>query len=153
MIRIRRRRGADRGATMLEFALVVPFLALMAFGTAEMGLAWTAHNKIEGATSTAARVGASSGGVAEADVNILEALRTALPSESLANLDRVVIFNATDVDGGFDPSCIKPVGSGNQAGISNVCNTYSGATVRSFDETAGDPLGTADNFWQGSTRR
>lgn len=138
---------------MLEFALVVPFLALMAFGTAEMGLAWTAHNKVEGATSTAARVGASSGGVLEADVNILVALRTALPAESLANLDRVVIFNATDADGDFDPSCIKPVASTNQAGVNGVCNTYSGATVRGFNQAGADPLGAADNFWLGTNRR
>lgn len=147
------RHRSDRGATVLEFALILPFLALMAFGTAEMGVAWTAHNKVEGATSTAARVGSSSGGVLEADVNILQALRLALPEESLDKLDRVVVFRATDLDGGFNPSCIKDVGSSDQTGVNGVCNTYSGATVRTFDEEAADPLGAADNFWLGTTRR
>ena len=81
---------------MLEFALVLPLLALLAFGTAEMGLAWTAHNRIEGAVSTAARVGSSTGQDANADVNILVALRAALPAEALANLDRVVIFKPAE---------------------------------------------------------
>jgi hypothetical protein len=139
---------------MIEFALVLPLLALLAFGTAEMGLAWVAHNRVEGAVSTAARVGASSGGVPEADVNILTALRTALPDESLDNLDRVIIFKPTNDDGGVPPQCMKPMGSANQQGLNNWCNTYSGATVRGFDETGPDPLGPADNFWLGnSTQR
>ena len=46
----------ERGAALLEFALVLPFLLLMAFGMAEIGLAWVANNRVEGATSTAARI-------------------------------------------------------------------------------------------------
>lgn len=131
---------------MIEFAFVVPLLLLLAFGTAEMGLAWTAHNRVEGAVSTAARVGSSSGDDPNADVNILLALRSALPTESLANLDRVVIFKPADLDGGVPTGCIKPVGSTSQAGVNGACNTYTGATVRTFG-TGPDPLGAADNPW------
>jgi Flp pilus assembly protein TadG len=138
---------------MLEFALVLPLLALLAFGTAEMGLAWTAHNRIEGATSAAARVGSSTGQDVNADVSILVALRAALPAEALANLDRVVIFKPVNADGGMPATatCVRPVGSTSQVGSAGNCNTYTGATVRAV--TTATDLGPADDSWNGLTRK
>lgn len=151
MIRRRRTHGAERGATLLEFVFVAPFLLLMAFGTAEMGLAWVANNRVEGSTSTAARIGASSGSLPEADVNILVSLKSSLPAKELANLDRVIIFKPTNADGGVPAICIKPFGSTNQTGVNAQCNTYSGATVRSV--TTSTNLGSADDFWNPTTRK
>lgn len=145
------RTRAERGATMLEFALVLPFLLLMAFGTAEMGLAWVANNRVEGSSSTAARIGASSGSLAEADRNILVSLRSSLPASALANLDRVVVFKPTDADGTVPSACIKAVGDGSQVGVSLQCNTYSGNTVRTVTDTT--DLGSADDYWAPSTRK
>lgn len=151
MISRRGPRGAERGATLLEFVFVAPFLLLMVFGTAEMGLAWVANNRVEGSTSTAARIGASSGSLPEADVNILVSLRSSLPADELATLDRVVIFKPTDADGGVPASCIKLLGSTSQVGVNGQCNTYSGATVRSA--TTSTNLGAADDFWNPTTRK
>jgi hypothetical protein len=151
MIGRRGPRGAERGATLLEFVFVAPFLLLMAFGTAEMGLAWVANNRVEGSTSTAARIGASSGSLPEADVNMLVSLRSSLPANELAQLDRVVIFKPTNADGGVPASCIKPFGSTSQVGVSGQCNTYSGATVRTV--TTATVLGSADDFWSPATRK
>ncbi|MEQ1786436.1 MAG: TadE/TadG family type IV pilus assembly protein [Acidimicrobiales bacterium] len=155
-VRSTRRLGRDgeRGATMLEFALVLPLLALLAFGVAEMGLAWTAHNRIEGAVSTAARVGSAAGATDAADVTTLLALKAALPADALANADRVVIFRPSDVNGGVPVGCIKPAGSTNQTGVNSGtgrCNTYTGATLRAI--TPGSSLGTADDFWLPTSRR
>lgn len=151
MIRRCRIHGAERGATLLEFVFVAPFLLLMAFGTAELGLAWVANNRVEGSTSTAARIGASSGSLAEADVNMLVSLRSSLPANELATLDRVVIFKPTNADGGVPASCIKPLGSTSQVGVNAQCNTYTGATVRSA--TTATVLGSADDFWSPATRK
>jgi hypothetical protein len=146
-----RTHGAERGATLLAFVFVAPFLLLLAFGTAEMGLAWVANNRVEGATSTAARIGASSGSLPEADVNMLVSLRSSLPADELAHLDRVIIFKPTNADGGVPASCIKPLGSTSQVGVSTQCNTYSGATVRSV--TTSTNLGVPDDFWNPTTRK
>ncbi|MGQ0433247.1 MAG: TadE/TadG family type IV pilus assembly protein [Microthrixaceae bacterium] len=151
MTRAPGRTRAERGATMLEFALVLPFLLLMAFGTAEMGLAWVANNRVEGSSSTAARIGASSGSLAEADRNILVSLRSSLPASELANLDRVVVFKPTDADGTVPTACIKAAGDGSQVGVSTQCNTYSGDTVRTVSDTT--DLGSADDYWAPSTRK
>lgn len=136
---------------MLEFALVLPFLLLMAFGTAEMGLAWVANNRVEGSSSTAARIGASSGSLAEADRNILVSLRSSLPAAELARLDRVIVFKPTDADGTVPSACIKAVGDGSQVGLSALCNTYTGDTVRTVTTTT--DLGGADDYWAPATRK
>lgn len=141
----------DRGATLVEFALVLPILMLLAFGTVEAGLAWVTNNRVEGAASTAARIGASSGSVNLADTNILVSLRSSLPAEALANLDRVVIFAPADDDGAVPSGCIKPVGSTNETGQTAACNTYTGATVRGA--TAATDLGARDDYWHPSTRK
>ena len=118
-----------RGATMIEFALVLPLLLLMAFGTAEMGLAWVSNNRVEGSISTAARIASSSGSLPEADANVLKSLKSSLPQEQLNRLDRVVIFKPTNVTGGVPAGCISPsVTRVNSANSS--CNSYTGATVR-----------------------
>jgi TadE-like protein len=144
-----RGRG-DRGATLIEFALVVPLLLLLAFGTAEMGLAWVTNNRVEGSTSTAARIAASSGAVAEADESVLQSLRSSLPQEQLDRLDRVIIFKPTNANGGVPSGCIKPVGSTSQVGVSSSCNTYTGATLQTGNLS---DLGAADDFWLPTSRR
>lgn len=135
---------------MIEFAIVVLPLALLAFGIAEAGTAWVAHNRVEGAVSTAARVGAAAGSEPDADVRVLAALRLALPEEALENLDRVVIFKPSDVRGSVPAGCIPDVGSPSEVGLDDRCNTYTGATVRAIQ--VGDDLGTRDDHWQPTSR-
>ena len=141
--------AAERGATLVEFAFVVPLLLLLAFGTAEMGLAWVSNNRVEGSVSTAARIASSSGSLPEADANVLKSLRASLPQEQLNRLDRVVIFNSTAANGSVPAGCIKPLGSILQNGVNGLCNTYTGATVRG---TLGSTMGTLDDYWAPTSR-
>lgn len=143
---MRRSTRNERGATLLEFALVVPLLLLLAFGTAEMGLAWVTNNRVEGSTSTAARIASSSGSVVEADRSVLESLAASLPQEQLDNLDRVIIFKPTNATGGVPVNCIKPVGSSSSVGVSTQCNTYPGSMVRTI------PAVLPDTSWAPSSR-
>jgi Flp pilus assembly protein TadG len=142
-------RRSDRGATLVEFAIVLPLLLLLAFGTAEMGLAWVSNNRVEGSVSTAARIASSSGSLAEADRSVLQSLRASLPQEQLNRLDRVVIFKPSNANGTVPSGCIKPVGSTSQVGVNGSCNTYAGATVRG---TIPSDLGSTDDFWNPTTR-
>jgi len=144
------RGGRERGATMLEFALVVPLLLLLAFGTAEMGLAWVANNRTEGSTSTAARIAASSGSLVEADRSVLQSLKSSLPQEQLDRLDRVVIFKPTNAGGGIPDDCIKAVGSLDESGVPKQCNTYAGATLQGAIPA---DLGASDDSWAPATRK
>lgn len=151
-----RRGGGDRGATIVEFALVLPFLLLLGLGTAEMGLGWVAQDRVETASAAAARVAAVSGSRVEADRDVLVSLQAALPGPELANLDRVVVFKPETPQGGVPAGCIKEPGSLSEVGTAG-CNTYTGATVRSVTATSMSGFGggatDVDRYWAPSTRK
>jgi Flp pilus assembly protein TadG len=149
-------RVRDQGVALVEVALVLPVLCLLAFGTVELGRAWVASNRVEGAASQAARMGAVSGGRVESDRDVLVSLRAALPGDELANVDRVVVFRSATADGTVPAGCVKPVGSTSETGMSD-CNTYTGTTLRATTATAmvgfgADPT-AKDRFWPPALRR
>jgi Flp pilus assembly protein TadG len=149
-------RGRDEGLALVEVALVLPLLCLLAFGTVELGRAWVASNRVEGAASQAARMGAVSGGRVEADRDVLVALRAALPGEALSNVDRVVVFRSATADGTVPAGCVKPSGSTSEVGTAD-CNTYTGATLRATTATSMVGFGASptakDRHWAPSGRR
>jgi Flp pilus assembly protein TadG len=148
----RRARGrGDRGAALIEFAVAVPVLFLLALGTAEMGLAWNAQSGVVSAVAAASRVGATVGSNADADRYVLVALKAALSAESLANLDRVVVFKPINSSGAMNSACLPAVASTSEVGLSGWCNSYRGATVRAVTPTAA--LGTADDYWTAGSRK
>jgi hypothetical protein len=152
----RRRIGrGDRGATIVEFALVMPFLLMLGLGTADMGLGWVANDRSESASAQATRVVAVSGARTEADRDALVSLRTALPANELANLDRVVIFRP-GAGGAVPAGCIKPAGDTSETGATD-CNTYTGATVRAATSTSmtgfGGAAGAKDRYWSPASRK
>jgi Flp pilus assembly protein TadG len=147
--------GRDRGAVLVELAMVVPFLALLLFGAMQVGSAVIADSRVDRAVSDAARRGALAGGQSSADRDVLLALQAALPAQQLARLDRVVIFRAATPDGQPPAACTKPEGSTSEAGATG-CNTYTGATVRAVSGSSmagfGGGPGTKDSSWSPASR-
>src|SRR5919197_486237 len=75
--------GGERGATLVEFALIAPLLMTLTFGLLEFGLFFKNYLTVANTTRTAARVGSSVGKSADADYQILQAIKgaaSALPS-------------------------------------------------------------------------
>jgi Flp pilus assembly protein TadG len=128
-------------------ALVTPFLLLILFGIGEFGLAWVSANKLEGAVSTAARVGSVQGGQDGADAAILASLRASMPDELIDNVERVVIFrsNAAGDIGGL---CLTAGAGGGVSSGSLRCNIYDAATL----STAVVGMTLNDNDWEPNTR-
>ena len=146
----------DRGAALLELALVLPVLTLLLVGTFEVGQIWVSTNQLDGAVHQAARMGASAGSRVEADRDLLIALRAALPADELANVDRVVVYRAAAAGTAVPTGCVKPVGSPSEVGTVD-CNTYTGATLRTTTATSmtgfgGDPT-AKDRYWAPTSRR
>jgi Flp pilus assembly protein TadG len=150
-----RRGHGERGNALVELALALPFLALLLFGTIELSMAWVTDNRVEGAASQAARVGAADGSRVEADRDILLSLLAAIPAKVLASVDRVVVFKATDVTGAVPPGCVKAVGDPSEVGTT-LCNTYNGTTFRSVTATSmvgfGGTVGKKDAYWAPASR-
>ncbi|QGG95697.1 TadE/TadG family type IV pilus assembly protein [Actinomarinicola tropica] len=119
----RRARGGDRGAVIIEFAIVAPFLVLILFGIFEFGNAWRQVGSVERATQQGARTAASMANHRFADYEALRAIDTATRGLSGVTVDQVVIFNATGGSGSVPPACLS-------GSVGGLCNTYSGAQVR-----------------------
>jgi Flp pilus assembly protein TadG len=80
-IRMRQRiRNAfgERGAALVEMAILLPLLIVLVFGIIEYGLLFKEKLTIAAAATSSARTGATMGTRAEADFAILQALEAGL---------------------------------------------------------------------------
>lgn len=162
-IRTRRR---DRGAVFIEFALVVPVLALLAMGVVEYGLAWNATNDVNSAARDAARVGSSASNYKNADQQIIRQVATGLTSTEVSQIKRVIVYAAAPGSSAVPAACLgvtpSPPGSPSATGVAGKCNVYSQqqvAWVRS-NPTSGSNFSTSspcssnnwDSKWCPATR-
>jgi hypothetical protein len=96
-------RRDERGAALVETALVLGLLLMLAIGALEFGLAFRDWLSVSSATREGARVAASAGPTTDADCAILEATAGSLLSIDGSRIRFVDIFRA-------DPAG-NPVGS------------------------------------------
>lgn len=117
-----------RGAALLEAAIVVSLLLVLAFGAAEIGLLWRDTNRIEHSVQAAGRVGSNAANSRLADLHLLESLEGSLQGLTGGEVERVVVFKATAADGDVPNGCVivdvasTPMSS---HGVPNTCNVYS----------------------------
>jgi hypothetical protein len=113
-----RKRFGERGAAMVEMAIVLPLLVLLVFGIVEYGLLFKEKLTIAAAATSSARTGATMGTRPEADFAILQALEAGLYDQvDTSILISVDIFKAEPTTGAkttfintytydpMDPSC------------------------------------------------
>lgn len=136
----------ERGATLLEAALILPLLVALFLGVVEFGFAWRDVNAIERGLQTAARVGASASSTRYADYNTLRALDSSLGDLAGATVQRVVIFRSTSADG------VVPSGCAGGTAVSGVCNVYTAAQLDTenptgFPDTGAGCVGAWDASW------
>jgi hypothetical protein len=114
----KQRLFGERGAAMVEMAIVLPLLVVLVFGIVEYGMLFKEKLTIAAAATSSARTGATMGTRAEADFAILQALEAGLYDQvDTSVLISVHIFKAvpeTGVKTSFtntytfddsDPSC------------------------------------------------
>lgn len=138
-LRIRYSRPADRerGAVLVEFALVALLLVTLLAGTFDYGMAWRDSLAVTEAARSGARVGSSLGKDVEADFSLMSSLRATLDSAGvLDDVERVVIYRSTFDDGHVPVTCTNPTPGG-------PCNVFTGAQVRSLPATS---AGNIDAF-------
>lgn len=85
----------DRGATLVEFAILLPLLLLLSLGAFEYGMLFRDSLTVSTASREAGRVGASSANYGQADCVILEAAAGALQSLESGTIDEVHIFKSS----------------------------------------------------------
>lgn len=120
----RRARRGDRGAVLIEFALVLPVLVLLVLGIFEFGNAWRQVGTIERATQSGGRTVSSQANGRYADYETLRAIDAATSGLTGMEVTRVVVYNATGGDGTVPASCLNSSQSG-------LCNRYTGSVLDS----------------------
>ena len=157
-IRARRARG-DRGAVLVEAAFVLPVLLTIVFGIIEFGFAWRDKITVETATRAGARTASNLGPTAQADYNTLQTVISAMSSIPSANIDLVIIFDAT-TSGTPSATCLAgtSVTNNNAAGAGNGtgCNVYTSSQFSLASSSFGINCSTGpDHFWcpTGSARQ
>ncbi|MGY6500360.1 MAG: TadE/TadG family type IV pilus assembly protein [Acidimicrobiales bacterium] len=135
--RERLRRG-ERGAVIVEFALILPVLSLLALGIFEYGNLWRQVGSLERSAQLGARVATQQANGRFADYEALRAVDAQTRGMNGVEVTRVVIFRSEDPDGTIPPACL----GGSVAGL---CNTYTGAQVRTVNPVGFGVAGTSAN--------
>lgn len=91
---------SEKGATIVEFALVLPLLILISFAIMEFGVAFYEYLSVERATNDGVRTVAFMGTREDADCVAVSTVADAIPGSMLGRVDRVEIFRA---DGNGNP--------------------------------------------------
>lgn len=114
-------RSGQRGAGVLEAAIVAPVFFLLIFGIMEMGLLFRNYLTLGSSVTDAARTAAIRGNDADADFQILQAFRQSFAAWDLKDFEYIVIFEADGPGAQVPASCKGVGGASNDA---DNCNRY-----------------------------
>lgn len=135
--RHRRRAGrrGDAGVAFIEFAIALPLLSLIAFGTFEAGDYLHDRNVLARSTHQAARTGSNVADDQYADYDLVRSLDASLDGLRSSSIVRVIVYESTTADGAVPTPCLNvPRPDNLQArGVSGRCNIYSATQVRTDD--------------------
>ena len=114
-------RTTERGASLVEFALVMPIIAFILFGIVDVGFGMQAREAVSLSLSDATRTGAVARQSPDADIQVLEAIADRLETAVGVEINRVVIDNADDILSEPSATC--------RAGTPETgCNVYDSIT-------------------------
>ena len=131
----------ERGAALVELAIVVPLLGLLVAGIIEFGTGWRDSLTVSSSTRASARVVSNMADNRLADFEALLSLRSALAGIDGFTIEGVLIYDASRPDGEPDASCFDASGNPQDSFVGD-CNFYSSAQVYSI--TAADFAGVVN---------
>jgi Flp pilus assembly protein TadG len=124
----RRRCRNDDGAVLIEAALVLPFLVMLALATFEFGVVWRNENVLSSSLRSASRVASQSMKDSKADLYTLQAFMGSIASAKNVTVKKVIVYTvneSTNPNGDVPNSCKTASTSGSAPyGVSGLCNVY-----------------------------
>lgn len=152
-----RRNQRERGAAVVEAALIAPIFLLVLFGVIEISSYIFDVNAARNGARDGAREASTWASGSLADQNALLKARRSLGGMS-KRVDAVIVFKATGPKTPVPPSCVTALQSGD-AGVAGLCNIYRAVQVVNPDElNFGAPaencagVGQWDRCWPSITR-
>jgi hypothetical protein len=150
------RRTRQRGAILVEAAIIAPIAIALVFGAMELGYAYYGKLSVEHMSVAGAR--AASGGANDylSDYNTLRAVDDAKTGMGAGQITKIVIYRATSPSDRV-PSACK---SGPVANTTSTrgCNFYTGADLSLASDQFGcvgppGPTTKKDDYWCPTTRK
>lgn len=142
--------GAEhqRGAALVEFALLAPLLMLLVFGALEYGLLFKDYLTVSNTTRAGARVGSAAGSSADSDWQILRSVTTAaaaLPGGA-SSLQAIVVYRSTATGGAPPAGCLTAPSA------ASGCNFYVRTDLTRPVTDFGCGAASPDRYWCPTTR-
>ena len=141
----KRARG-NRGAALIEAALITPVFLLLLFGVFEWSYGFLDRLTVKNTSLAGARVASSEGLNGTADYNILQAAKRASQAMRSGQIQLVVVYEATSYSASVPASCLTT----SQAGI---CNRYTGSDFTAPLSSFGCGTNKLDNAYCPTTMR
>jgi hypothetical protein len=121
------RNRSERGATMVEGALVIPLVLLLIFAIIWGALLYRTVLTANHAAASGARASSVAANSVDADFQILDALKPSLNAVNKSAIKRIVVYPATTFSDTPSAACLAS-GTG--------CNIYSAADLNKPDPTS-----------------
>lgn len=153
----------DRGAMLIEFALIMPFLMLIAMGIVEYGMAWKSTTDVNAAARDAARAGTRAPAYDHGDREIVRQIAASM-NDNGDTIERIVVYKASGpTDSRPANGCLTLDATGAGAhGIPGVCNVYGTEQLEWVKNNMGNnahfvdggacPAGSWDRAWCPTSR-
>lgn len=140
-----RSREDERGAALLEFALLLPIIVILLALMFDVGAGFIAGQSSAEAARSAARIASQDPTSRDADYLALSSIRSSF-IDAGDTVQWVAIYLTTPASGDTIPAACRPGGGG----ATGVCNVYSGAQIAAlapeqFEGT--DCSGDLDALW------
>lgn len=135
------RRADERGAVLVELAIILPLLMSITLATLDLGLAWRTSLTVSGAARAGARTVSNLGIAVLADKESLKSVGAALGTIPTSQIEMVVVYRSATVDGAPPSGCVSATALSNGGDSSLSCNTYSGAELSQIVAGAGPTFG------------
>ena len=97
----------QRGAALVEFALIAPILMLLVAASFDLGQAWKTGLVASSATRAGARIGSNAGDSPLADYYLLTGMKSSLSADNLAKVRRVIVYESTTTNGAVPAGCLS----------------------------------------------
>lgn len=145
-----RRPRHERGAALVESALVLPLFCLIIFSTIEFGLAFRSYLTLTNTVREAARFASILGNDPDADFQVVSGIVASFADQHGATLQTVSIYKST---GPSSTSASGGLAACRTASVTNTCNTYTGAALTTAANGWACGGTSPDRFWCPTSRK
>lgn len=151
-----RSRIRERGAILVEAAIIAPIAIALVFGAMELGYAYYGKLTVEHMSIAGARAASGSANDYLSDYAMLQAIKDAKGGVGASSITKIVIYRATGPNDRVPTAC--KTASVTNTSVTRGCNFYTGADLSLASTQFGcvgppGPTTKKDNFWCPTARK